>query len=148
MIFGGVMTDRIQLTEEKIWSSKKHAGAPKDFKDKIKRLQELLLENKPGEADEFAADALKDSFEKICSQETAGDLYIDFDGSDSDVTDYRRELDLLHGVSRVSFTKDGEKIVRETFASYPDRVIVSKHTRMSFRCCQILEARHSSDTQI
>lgn len=128
MIFGGVMTDRIQLTEEKIWSSKKHAGAPKDFKDKIKRLQELLLENKPGEADEFAADALKDSFERICSQETAGDLYIDFDGSDSDVTDYRRELDLLHGVSRVSFTKDGEKIVRETFASYPDRVIVSKHT--------------------
>lgn len=76
MIFGGVMTDRIQLTEEKIWSSKKHAGVPKDFKDKIKRLQELLLENKPGEADEFAADALKDSFEKICSAgNSGGSLY-------------------------------------------------------------------------
>ncbi len=128
MIFGGTQTERIQLSEERIWSSKPHAGAPKDFQANIRRLQELLLANRPGEADALAAEALKDAFESICSQETAGDIWIAFDAPDGVVSDYRRELDLLHGISRVSFLCGGESMIRETFASYPDRVIVARHT--------------------
>lgn len=128
MIFGGTQTERIQLSEERIWSSKPHAGAPKDFQANIRRLQELLLANRPGEADALAAEALKDAFESICSQETAGDIWIAFDAPDGAVSDYRRELDLLHGISRVSFLCGGESMIRETFASYPDRVIVARHT--------------------
>lgn len=127
MIYGGTAVERLQISEERIWSSSEHSGAPEGFKDKIKKLQELLLEDRASDADDYAAKELKDCFQRIDSQETAGDIFMDF-GEGGEISDYRRELDLSTGVSTISFTKDGEKIVRETFASYPDRVIAARHT--------------------
>lgn len=127
MIYGGAAVERIQLSEESIWSGAKIDGYDPGFYEKLGRVRELLLAGKAPEADEYAEEALKSSFHRIKSQETAGELFFDFGGG-ADYTEYRRELDLLHGISTVSFLRNGVKQVRETFASYPDRVIAARHT--------------------
>ncbi|MBN1974016.1 MAG: glycoside hydrolase family 95 protein [Sedimentisphaerales bacterium] len=54
-----------------------------------------------------------------------GNLYINLAGHNfSDVTDYKRELDLGRGISRLSYKKDSVSYSREYFASHPDQVIV------------------------
>lgn len=42
----------------------------------------------------------------------------------TDVTDYRRSLDLSTAVCKTEYTADGVRYMREVFASYPDRVLV------------------------
>ncbi len=57
-----------------------------------------------------------------------GELVIDFAGARGSVSDYRRELSLAEGIHRVSFTRDGNKHLREVFASFPDRVVAIRIT--------------------
>ena len=52
-----------------------------------------------------------------------GDLFIDFDGHDGKVVNYRRELDIDNAIGRVSYEMDGVKHLRECFASHPDGVV-------------------------
>ena len=52
-----------------------------------------------------------------------GDLWLSFDGVDK-VDDYRRELDMETGVAKVSYRSGDAILTRETFISYPDRVLV------------------------
>ena len=52
-----------------------------------------------------------------------GNLHLDF-GDQTNIEDYRRELDLNAGMSRVTYRANGVTFTREAFASYPDDVIV------------------------
>jgi hypothetical protein len=45
---------------------------------------------------------------------------------DVQIVNYRRELDINQGVSRVSYTRDGFAYTREYFASYPGNVMVMR----------------------
>ena len=126
MIYGGVETERVQLTEEKIWAGGKLDTSDPTFRDKIEKLRAQLLSD-PSKADEYANELLRGSFHKIKSQETAGEFLITSDDG-GEAIDYRRELELDRGISRISFEKNGEKLCREAFASYPDRVICMRHT--------------------
>ena len=45
-----------------------------------------------------------------------------------ELPDYRRELDIDNGIHTVSYTKNGTEFHRESFISYPDRV-------MAVKCC-------------
>jgi alpha-L-fucosidase 2 len=56
-----------------------------------------------------------------------GDLRISFPSA-SEVSAYRRELDLDSAISRVTYTMGGVTYKRETFASFPDQVIVVRLT--------------------
>lgn len=49
-------------------------------------------------------------------------------GAGGEVSDYRRELDIMNAVATVSYRKDGVSYKREYFASYPDDVIVVRLT--------------------
>jgi len=51
-----------------------------------------------------------------------GDIYLDFQGLKAE--NYRRKLNLKEGIHQVSFTSDGVNYWRESFASYPDKVLV------------------------
>jgi alpha-L-fucosidase 2 len=52
-----------------------------------------------------------------------GDLFLSFPGLTA-VAEYRRELDLEDGISRVTFKVDTTQYTREYFVSYPDKVMV------------------------
>ena len=51
-----------------------------------------------------------------------GDLLLTFETTN--FTDYRRELDMETGVAKVRYRSGDAVITRETFVSWPDRVLV------------------------
>ena len=52
------------------------------------------------------------------------ETYIDFNHTNSDVTDYNRYLDLKTAISGVEYTYGGVKYTREYFTSYPDKALI------------------------
>jgi alpha-L-fucosidase 2 len=54
-----------------------------------------------------------------------GDLIIERETDGTEVSDYRRELDLDTATARVSFKQGGAGYRREYFVSYPDQVLVA-----------------------
>ncbi|MEY4387716.1 MAG: hypothetical protein RLY20_2999, partial [Verrucomicrobiota bacterium] len=61
------------------------------------------------------------------SYQMLGDLNLQFTHG-TNITNYRRELDVANAISRVSYEVDGVKFERELFASAPDQVIVVRLT--------------------
>lgn len=57
-----------------------------------------------------------------------GDIFIDFEGKDSDFTNYKRELDLNTALHRISYVQDNIKFNREYFCSFPSKVMVLRYT--------------------
>lgn len=56
------------------------------------------------------------------------ETYIDIGHTESEVTDYVRELNLKNAVTTVDYTYGGVKYSREYFTSYPDKALVIKLT--------------------
>ena len=52
------------------------------------------------------------------------ETYIDFNHTNSDVTDYIRYLDMKTAISGVEYIYNGVKYTREYFTSYPDKALV------------------------
>ncbi|MBO7532160.1 MAG: glycoside hydrolase N-terminal domain-containing protein, partial [Lachnospiraceae bacterium] len=96
------------------------------------------------EAEDLANEVMAGIPEYQSHYEPLGDLFIIPEGSEritilgireywngqlnriEEIPDYKRELDIDTGIHTVSYTKDGVKNVRESFISYPDRVMVIK----------------------
>ncbi|WP_229519123.1 glycoside hydrolase family 95 protein [Massilia rhizosphaerae] len=57
-----------------------------------------------------------------------GDVVVDLPGHDADASDYRRTLDLEHGIHAVTYTHGGVHFRREAWASHPAQVIVLRLT--------------------
>ncbi len=57
-----------------------------------------------------------------------GEIYMDFGHTNSEVTNYSRDLLLDEGTAHVNYTYNGVNYSRELFASYPDKVTVVKLT--------------------
>lgn len=53
-----------------------------------------------------------------------GDVFIDFQGLKAE--NYRRELDISRSIQQVQFTANHIQYLRESFVSYPDKVLVFK----------------------
>ncbi len=133
MIFGDVNRERLQLNEKTLWSGSPDDNDNPDSYAAINRIRELLFEGRYREATDLT---LKTQICKGAGSghgnganvpfgcfQTLGDLWIDF-GKDSPFDNYCRELDLEHGMVRISYSQDGIFHKREIFASYPDRALV------------------------
>ncbi len=125
MIHGTVGTEKLTLNEETIWD-----GGPMDtyaegFRERIEHIRELFRQGKEYEADQWASANLNDCFHRIKAYEYAGDLCFRCH-EDDDCENYRRDLDLANGICTVAYEKDGARYVRESFASYPAKLICSR----------------------
>lgn len=124
MVFGGVKEERIQLNEESLW-----AGAPVNnnnpgASEHLKEIQQLLLDEETVKARALGDKYLLGTPSRIRAYQTLGDLKLVFDIEQDSVSNYRRELDLSTGISKVSYDIDGTTFIREVFASAVDNVIV------------------------
>ena len=138
MVFGGVETERIVLNESSVWSgSVQDADRPEAHKS-LPEIRRLLLEGRNDEAEEIVnrnftcmgvgsalANAANAPFG--CYQ-VLGNLHLQFEKSDGEISDYRRELDLASGQARVVFRKEGATWTREHLVSAPDEVFASRFT--------------------
>ena len=126
MIFGGIPTERIQLNEATVWAGGPHDYDNPDALGALPEIRRLIFEGKIKEAQDLANAKFMSKPIGQLQYQTVGDLTITFDSVDSTVANYRRELDLADAVHHVSYEQDGVAIHRETFASHPDKVLVTR----------------------
>ncbi|MBR5973665.1 MAG: glycoside hydrolase family 95 protein [Clostridiales bacterium] len=124
MVFGLPFTERIQLNEDSVWS-----GGPQDrnnpsASEYLPRIRKLIFEGKITEAQELCTFALSGTPEEERHYETLGNLFIEFAGKDTNVSDYRRELDLSTATVTTTFTLSGVRYKREVIASYPQNALL------------------------
>ncbi len=120
MIFGGVRREHLQLNDDTLWS-----GAPKDWNnpDAVNWLPEI---RKAVFAGDYAkADSLSKKMQGPFNQSylPLGDLFLDFE-LDGQVSDYQRKLDLNRAIVSSQFKIADTTYYRDTFASFPDQIIV------------------------
>lgn len=126
MVYGGVSTEKMSLNEATLWAGKPvdpatiNAGA----KNYLKPVRDALFSE-----DYKRADSLVRYMQGPYSESYAplGNIYFKFHHIGA-ITNYRRELDIQNAIAKVSYTMNGTNYTRETFASFPNQVIVVKFT--------------------
>ena len=124
MVFGGVPQERIALNDSSFWS-----GRPHDYDDTnafqyFAKIRDLVFADKFQEAERMVNDHFYGKPKAQEAYQPIGDLVLSF--ADTNFTDYRRELDMETGVARVSYRQGDAVITRETFVSWPDKVLVTR----------------------
>ncbi|GIP43503.1 alpha/beta hydrolase [Paenibacillus sp. J45TS6] len=123
MIFGRTHVERIQLNEDSIWSGGPMIRNNSDALHHLPKIRQLLHEGRLSEAEKLAAMSLPGTPESQRHYEPLGDLTMEFGHDESEVVNYRRELDLEHSISTVHYEWRGIRYEREHLASFPDEVI-------------------------
>lgn len=122
MVFGGVDQEHLQLNEETLWSGGPHSYDNPEAYENLSKVRELLDQEEFIKAEELADKMLGVPKFQMAYQ-PFGDLFLTFPKGQQS-TDYRRELDLQNAISTVTYTVDGARYTRKTFASHPDQAIV------------------------
>ncbi len=125
MIFGGVASERIQLNEDTIWEGyRRDVNNPESLKA-LPEIRRLFFEGKNDEATKLVGEKMMGVPPRVKSYQPLGDLIIDSPDV-SQAKNYRRDLDLATGIATVRYEVGDATITRESFASYPDNVIVTR----------------------
>ena len=95
-VFGRVETERVQISEKTIANP----------------WQRVKVENGVT------------SWPEVSGLNNFSETYIDFNHSSSDVSNYKRELDLRSSIASTSYDYNGASYNREYFVSYPDKALV------------------------
>lgn len=127
MVFGGPVTERLQLNEESVWTGQPGRHVNPAAKETLPAVRKLLFEGKYREAEELARKNIMGTIRRdaLSSYQTLGDLTLFFPNLKS-ISSYRRELDIDKAVASVSFASGGVNYIREVFISYPARSLVMK----------------------
>lgn len=123
MVFGKTDVEEIQLNEETFWSGGPHNNNSNSSIYYLNEVRSLIFQGKEKQAE----DLINKEFVKGphgMRYLTLGSLKLDF--GHKETKNYRRELNLNNAVSTVSYTANGVKYTRETFASLEDGVIVMR----------------------
>ena len=128
MVYGGTDIEQIQLNEETFWSGSPHENNNPSAKVAIKEVRKLIFAGKEEQADSIIG---RSFFKGPHGQKflPLGDLSLKFNyQSNSEPTNYRRELNLGDALNTTSFEVDGVKYDRIVFASQADNAIVVQIT--------------------
>ncbi len=128
MVYGGTDVEQIQLNEETFWSGSPHDNNNPSAKVAIKEVRKLIFAGKEEQADSIIG---RSFFKGPHGQKflPLGDLSLKFNyQSNSEPTNYRRELNLGDALNTTSFEVDGVKYDRIVFASQADNAIVVQIT--------------------
>ena len=144
-VFGGITRERIQLNDKSLWSGGPSTNRPNynggNLANKgnngstMTQIHNYFANGKDSSAIELANsnlvglsdDAGTNGYGYYLSW---GNMYIDFKNvsSNSDVSNYSRDLDLNTAIAGVNYDKGNTHYSRENFTSYPDNVIVTHIT--------------------
>ena len=148
MVFGGIVSETLQLNEETVWAGEPGNNIQPEIKKHLPIIRQLIFEGKHKEAQELANLYLPkraSSNYGMCYQ-PAGRLQLNFDGI-SDVTDYRRELDISNAVASVDYTSNGIQFHREVISSLTDDVIaieITANKPSSVSCTLSINSEHEN----
>ncbi len=128
MVYGGISTERIDLTESTVWS-----GAPSDSDvnptslANLGPIRELMFAGKYAEASALCQRHLLGNPRSFGTNLPMATLEMVFEG-DAAAKDYNRSLDLDEAIAHVDYTHSDRRFHREVFSSNPDDVLIVRHT--------------------
>jgi alpha-L-fucosidase 2 len=128
MVFGGLSTERIALSESTAWS-----GAASDNEvnpgalSHLNEIRQLFFAGKYDEAQTLCAKYLPGHSKNFGTNLPLPELQLTF-GTTAEPTEYRRSLSLDEAIAHVSFRSSGVHFEREIFASHADRVLAIRLT--------------------
>jgi len=133
MIFGGVAQEQIQFNEDTLWSGgpEKLAGSRPGGAEHIAEIQKLIAAGQIEQATGLIQQYFYGNTRGFGAYQAFGNLLIDLHSpaDAAGVSDYRRELDIEHGVARIHYSLGGVSYDREYFCSHPGGLIA-----MRLRC--------------
>ena len=146
MVFGGIVTERFQLNDNTLWSGAPNPGNTPEGPSILPQIRKQVFEGN--------YDSATTLWRKMHGPYSArylplGDLWLTFPVPDTATSNYYRELDLNNALSTVSYTLSGVNYKRETFISYPDKVMVirltaNKLNKISFRASLTSKLKHQT----
>ena len=125
MVFGGITRERYQLNDNTLWSGYPDPGNNPGGSKYLPLVRKAVEEGAYARAEKY--------WKKMQGPYSArylhmGNLFLDFPEEYRQAKSYRRTLDLNTATTEVSFAVNGTTYVRESFISYPDKVMVIRIT--------------------
>jgi len=134
MVFGGIVTERIQLNDITLWSGYPEDGNNQSGPEILRKTREAVFKGDYAKAGE--------EWKKIHGPYSArylpmGDLLIKMHLNDTSATEYYRDLNIQKALSTVTYKISGITYKREAFVSYPDKALLieissTKNKSLSF----------------
>jgi alpha-L-fucosidase 2 len=127
MVFGRIKQDHLQLNEDSIWYGGYRDRVNPDARKKLEQIRSLIFEGRIPDAERMMELSLSGVPNSQHPYQTAGELYLNWEYKE-EPGQYRRLLDLNHGIVKVELTGENTSQTREYFASYEDQIIAIKVT--------------------
>jgi alpha-L-fucosidase 2 len=132
MVFGGVQSERLQISEKSLWTGGPGAEGGYDYglpaqsqAALVTGIGKQLLEGATLEP-EAVAKQLGRKMHNYGDYQSFGDLIIESSGAQGEIAGYRRELDLKSAMARVRYQQGFTGFLRDYFVSHPDQVLVGR----------------------
>ncbi|OQP67599.1 glycosyl hydrolase family 95 catalytic domain-containing protein [Niastella populi] len=125
MVFGGLVTERLQLNDNTLWSGYPEAGNNPNGPTVLPRVRQAVFD---GEYEKAAALWKKMQGPYSARYLPMADLWWRLNVKDSVPAMYYRDLDLNNAVATVRYKIGEVTYQRETFISYPAKVLVMRIT--------------------
>jgi hypothetical protein len=150
MVYGRTDTEMMQLNEDSIWYGGPVSRTPRDARQHLSRLRELIRAGNHVEVDKLINLAFLGSPISQRHYEPLGTVFLDFGHSLNKTTGYRRSLNLETGVSHTQYEHSGISFERDVIASYPDNVLAirvrsSTATRFTVRLTRVSELEYETN---
>ena len=123
MVFGGIVTERFQLNDNTLWSGSPVPGNNPNGPSVLPQVRKQIFE---GNYDSAAKLWKKMQGPYSARYLPLADLWLHFELKDTTPTKYYRDLDLNNACATVKYTADGVNYTRESFISFPDKVMSIK----------------------
>lgn len=127
MVYGNVMTDRIQLNEETIWAGRPNNNANPEALEYLPKVRQLVWEGRYKEAQDMATTHVQSNTNSGMPYQPFGDLYISFPGQEN-YSHYYRELSLDSARAITCYEANGIRYRREYIASLATNTIAIRIT--------------------
>ena len=135
-VYGEIVSEHLTFNEKTLWTGGPSSSRPDymggNLENKgqngtmMKQIQELFLSGNSSYASSLCGSYLVGAQAGYGAYQAWGDIYFDYSGVTTSVTDYQRDLDLTTAISTVSFTEGGTEYYREFFISHDDNVLVAR----------------------
>ena len=126
MIYGGVAQEILQFNEDTVWAGRPHDYTRVGAVNSLAAMRAQVWLGKGEAAYAAGASTFMSSPLRQSPYVATANLRLNF--AHAAPTAYRRSLDLDTALAKVSYVNDGVTYTRETFASFPDQVIVMRVT--------------------
>jgi alpha-L-fucosidase 2 len=127
MVFGNPAEEKLQLNEETVWAGQPNSNANPDALEALPKIRKLMFEGRYREAQDLATEKVISKTNHGMAYQPVGNLNLSF-AKHENTEKYYRELDISTAIATTRYTIDGVEYTRETFASFPDQVIVVRLT--------------------